>query len=180
MSVKIRLKRSGSKKRAFYRVVVTDSRNARDSRSIEDIGYYNPLEDPVVINVDREKVAAWTAKGAQMTDTVKTLLRNENNLQSSRRSTVSFTAEVIEKKPKKSEKGEGKGKKARKAAAEGAVAVAEAPKAEAPKAEEAKAEAPAPEVAEAVEAKAEEVKAEAPAPEAAAETPEAKPEGDKA
>ncbi|NNF06487.1 MAG: 30S ribosomal protein S16, partial [Candidatus Eisenbacteria bacterium] len=87
MSVKIRLKRSGSKKRAFYRVVVTDSRNARDSRSIEDIGYYNPLEDPVVINVDREKVAAWTAKGAQMTDTVKTLLRNENNLQSSRRST---------------------------------------------------------------------------------------------
>lgn len=158
MSVKIRLKRAGSKKRPFYRVVVTDSRRARDSRSIEDIGYYNPIEKPAVVNVDREKVAAWTAQGAQMTDTVRSLLRQENTVHRSRREVPSFSAEVIEaKKPKKGgEKGKAKAPKpaAKPAEAAGAVAVAEAP-------------AKAAEDAPAAEAAPEADKAEAPAAEAA-------------
>ena len=75
MSVKIRLRRMGAKKAPFYRIVVADSRYPRDGRFIEEIGYYNPLEDPAVINVDAEKAKKWIANGAQPTDTVKSLLK---------------------------------------------------------------------------------------------------------
>ena len=73
--VKIRLRRMGAKKAPFYRVVVADSRFPRDGRCIEEIGTYNPLTKPVVINVDADKAKAWIAKGAQPTDTVRGLLK---------------------------------------------------------------------------------------------------------
>ena len=75
MAVKIRLRRMGAKKAPFYRIVVADSRFPRDGRFIEEIGYYNPLEEPPVIKVDEEKVQKWISNGAQPTDTVKALLK---------------------------------------------------------------------------------------------------------
>lgn len=75
MAVKIRLRRIGAKKAPFYRIVVADSRYPRDGRFIEEIGYYNPLEDPIVLKVDAEKAQKWIANGAQPTDTVKALLK---------------------------------------------------------------------------------------------------------
>ena len=75
MAVRIRLRRMGAKKAPFYRVVVADSRYPRDGRFIEEIGYYNPLVDPVDIRIDVEKAQKWIANGAQPTDTVKELLK---------------------------------------------------------------------------------------------------------
>ncbi|MBQ3490868.1 MAG: 30S ribosomal protein S16 [Clostridia bacterium] len=75
MSVKIRLKRIGAKKAPFYRVVVADSRYPRDGRFIEEIGYYNPLTNPVEIKIDSEKAQKWISNGAQPTETVKSLLK---------------------------------------------------------------------------------------------------------
>jgi small subunit ribosomal protein S16 len=74
MATAIRLARRGSKKHPTYRIVVTDSRNARDGRFIESIGYYNPLQDPSVIEVDETKAKKWLATGAQPSDTVRKLL----------------------------------------------------------------------------------------------------------
>jgi len=73
--VKIRLRRMGAKKAPFYRIVVADSRYPRDGRFIEEIGYYNPMEEPSVVKVDPEKAKAWMKKGAQPTDTVKALFK---------------------------------------------------------------------------------------------------------
>jgi len=75
MATKIRLKRMGGKKKPFYRVVVTDSRNPRDGRFIEEIGYYDPCHDPATINIDAEKIKTWTASGAIVSDTVKSLIK---------------------------------------------------------------------------------------------------------
>ncbi len=75
MAVKIRLRRMGAKKAPFYRIVVADSRYPRDGRFIEELGYYNPLEEPSVVKVDVEKAKKWIANGAQPTDTVKELLK---------------------------------------------------------------------------------------------------------
>lgn len=75
MSVKIRLKRIGAKKTPFYRVVVADSRYPRDGRFIEELGYYNPLSEPVDIKIDSEKAKKWIASGAHPTETVKSLLK---------------------------------------------------------------------------------------------------------
>ena len=72
MSVKIRLKRMGSKKNPFYRVVVADSRAPRDGRFIEELGFYNPNTKEK--NIDKEKAAEWIAKGAQPTETVRVLI----------------------------------------------------------------------------------------------------------
>lgn len=72
--VKIRLRRMGAKKAPFYRIVVADSRYPRDGRFIEELGYYNPMTEPVEVKVDAEKVAKWLQNGAQPTDTVKALL----------------------------------------------------------------------------------------------------------
>ena len=74
--VKIRLRRMGAKKAPFYRIVVADARSPRDGRCIEEIGTYNPLTDPAVINVDVEKAQTWIKNGAQPTDTVRALLKN--------------------------------------------------------------------------------------------------------
>ncbi len=75
MAVKIRLRRMGAKKAPFYRIVVADSRYPRDGRCIDEVGYYNPLTDPVDLKVDTEKVQKWISNGAQPTDTVKSLLK---------------------------------------------------------------------------------------------------------
>jgi len=75
MAVKMRLRRIGAKKAPFYRVIVADSRSPRDGRFIEEIGYYNPLTDPVDIKIDGEKAKKWISNGAQPTDTVKALLK---------------------------------------------------------------------------------------------------------
>jgi small subunit ribosomal protein S16 len=72
--VVIRLRRAGSKKRPFFRVVVTDSRSARDSSFVEILGHYNPRTRPAVVNVDRERVNYWLSKGAQPSDSVRTLI----------------------------------------------------------------------------------------------------------
>ena len=75
MAVKMRLRRMGAKKAPFYRIVVADSRYPRDGRFIEEIGYYNPVSDPVQIKIDAEKAKKWIENGAHPTDTVKTLLK---------------------------------------------------------------------------------------------------------
>ena len=72
---KIRLRRMGSKKNAFYRIIVADSRSPRDGRFIEEIGYYNPLTDPADVKINGEKAKAWIANGAQPTDTVRAILK---------------------------------------------------------------------------------------------------------
>ena len=74
MSTKIRLTRVGSKKKPYYRIVVTDSRSPRDGRFIEKIGLYDPKVEPSKIEIDKEKAASWLKKGAQPTNTVKKLL----------------------------------------------------------------------------------------------------------
>ena len=73
--VKIRLRRMGAKKAPYFRIVVADARAPRDARCIEEIGTYNPLTDPAVINIDAEKAQAWIKNGAQPTDTVRGLLK---------------------------------------------------------------------------------------------------------
>ncbi|MGQ9557248.1 MAG: 30S ribosomal protein S16 [Desulfurispora sp.] len=73
MAVKIRLRRMGAKKRPFYRVVVADSRSPRDGRFIEEIGYYDPLQNPAVIKIDEAKAQDWLKKGAQLTDATRAL-----------------------------------------------------------------------------------------------------------
>jgi small subunit ribosomal protein S16 len=72
--VVIRLRRAGSKKRPFFRVVVTDSRAARDSSFVEVLGHYNPRTKPEVLKLDRERLAHWLKLGAQPSDTVRTLV----------------------------------------------------------------------------------------------------------
>ena len=76
MAVKIRLKRMGSNKKPFYRIVVADSRSPRDGKFIEEIGFYNPISQPKQVKINDEKAVKWLGCGAQPTDTVKTLLVN--------------------------------------------------------------------------------------------------------
>ena len=75
MAVKIRMKRLGAKKAPFYRIVVADSRRARNGRFIEEIGFYNPISEPRMFRVDADKVKNWIANGAQPSDTIKRLFR---------------------------------------------------------------------------------------------------------
>lgn len=74
MAVKIRLKRMGSKKKPFYRIVVADSRSPRDGRFIETVGTYNPVAQPAEVTVNEELALKWLGNGAQPSDTVKNLL----------------------------------------------------------------------------------------------------------
>ena len=75
MAVKIRLKRLGQKKRPFYRVIVADSRSPRNGRFIEEIGYYDPNQEPSTIKIDAEAAKKWLSTGAQPTETVAKLLK---------------------------------------------------------------------------------------------------------
>ena len=72
--VVIRLRRAGSKKRPFFRVVVTDSRAARDSSFVEILGHYNPRKKPALVDVNKDRVDFWLKQGAQPSDTVRTLI----------------------------------------------------------------------------------------------------------
>ena len=77
MAVKIRLRRMGAKKAPFYRIVVADSRYPRDGRFIEEIGYYNPTTEPATVKIDAEAAKKWIGNGAQPTDTVRSILKNQ-------------------------------------------------------------------------------------------------------
>ncbi len=72
----IRLARFGAKKKPFYRVVVIDKERARNGRSLEVVGHYNPLTSPAKVHLEHERIAHWTKVGAQLSDTVARLLKN--------------------------------------------------------------------------------------------------------
>ena len=110
MAVKIRLARHGAKKRPYYRVVVADGRMPRDGRFIEEVGRYNPLTNPKVIDINLEKVDEWVAKGAQPTNAVSHLIDVARNGQP-----------VVEKKTKISKKAAAKAAAAAEAEAEAAA-----------------------------------------------------------
>ena len=76
MAVRIRLTRVGATKQPTYRLVVADSRSARDSRSLETIGHYNPRTDPIDLKIDAERAKKWLSQGAQPSDTVARLFRS--------------------------------------------------------------------------------------------------------
>lgn len=71
----MRLRRMGTKKQPFYRVIVADERSPRNGRFIEELGYYNPLTEPATIKIDADKAKEWIKNGAQPTETVKVLLK---------------------------------------------------------------------------------------------------------
>ena len=75
MAVTIRLRRMGAKKAPFYRVIVADSRAPRDGKCIEEIGTFDPMKTPAIVNIDAEKAQQWIKNGAQPTDTVKALFK---------------------------------------------------------------------------------------------------------
>ncbi|HEX6593908.1 MAG TPA: 30S ribosomal protein S16 [Bacillota bacterium] len=77
MAVKIRMKRVGSKRNPFYRIVVADSRFPRDGRNIEQIGTYHPVSNPVQLDIDEEKALNWMKNGAQPSDTVRNLFSKQ-------------------------------------------------------------------------------------------------------
>lgn len=148
LAVKIRLARAGAKKTPFYRIVAADSRSPRDGRFIEILGRYNPRTNPSTIELDVEKVDAWLAKGAQMSETASKLYD-------------------IAKNPEAAAP-EAKSKLSKKAQAKAAEEAAAAEKAAAEPVAEAAEEAPAEDAAAAEEAPAEEPPAEeAPAEESA-------------
>lgn len=76
MAVKIRLRRVGQKKAPFYRVIVADSRSPRNGRFIDEIGTYDPKQEPSLLKVDEEKAKKWLDNGAQPTETVARLFKN--------------------------------------------------------------------------------------------------------
>jgi small subunit ribosomal protein S16 len=79
VSVRIRLKRFGTKRRPYYRIVVTDSRSPRDGRTIEEVGFYHPIEiAEKQITVKEDRIREWLGKGARPSDTVRKLLNNIN------------------------------------------------------------------------------------------------------
>jgi small subunit ribosomal protein S16 len=73
MSVTIRMQRAGGRNAPFFRVVVADSRRARDGRFLEKVGYYNPLSKPAQVHLDQERVRFWVSNGAQMSESVNAL-----------------------------------------------------------------------------------------------------------
>ncbi|PKQ17360.1 MAG: 30S ribosomal protein S16 [Actinobacteria bacterium HGW-Actinobacteria-7] len=157
MAVKIRLARHGAKKAPFYRIVVADGRARRDGRFIEMLGRYNPRANPSLIEVDVEKVDAWVAKGAQMTETVVKLVaiaRGEKVLpeggtaKPSKKSVARAAAEVAAAEKAAADAA----KAAADAAAAAEAAAAEAAAAEAAASEEVAEEAPVEESPEAADA----------------------------
>lgn len=73
----IRLTRMGAKKKPFYRIIVAEKRSKRDGRFIESVGYYDPCRNPVDLKINRERVSYWIERGAQPTDTVRSLLKSK-------------------------------------------------------------------------------------------------------
>lgn len=155
MAVKIRLKRMGSKKNPFYRIVVADSRKPRDGRFIEEIGYYNPLTEPKILRVDADKANSWIKNGAKPTDTVERLFK-ENAVYGA---TGNFDNTDVQK-AKREEKMAAERKARAEKEAELDRLDEEAKEKKAKEAEEAKAAAAAAAEAEAAEAEAEEAEGE--------------------
>ena len=172
MTTRIRLRRMGSNKRPFFRVVVADQRSPRDGRFIENIGKYHPLDDPSVIEIDQGRALHWLRVGAQPSDQVRNLMQKVgiwDEFVKERPSAAAAPAKERVEKPKLSKKAK---QKAEAAAAEPEAPVAEeAQSEEAPKAEPEVAEATEEEAVEAVEPPAEEPQAET-AEETKAETAE--------
>lgn len=127
MTAKIKLQRKGTKSKPFYRVVVQDESAARDSRVIEILGQYEPLKEPSLFNVDKEKISAWLAKGAMPTEKVRILLGKAGLLP------PVDLASLKKRRPKAEERAEAEAKAEEKPAEE--------KKEEKPKEEPAKAEA---------------------------------------
>lgn len=73
----IRLSRRGAKKKPFYRIVVTEKRSKRDGRFVESVGYYDPCREPADVKIDRERVSYWIERGAQPSDTVRSLIKRK-------------------------------------------------------------------------------------------------------
>ena len=158
--LKIRLSRGGTKKRPVYKVVVADSRRARDGKFIEKVGFFNPLlpkDKKERVGLEAERIKYWLGEGAQPTTRVARIL-GENKI-IPMPANGSNPNKAIPKKERKKEGDEA-------AAPAAAAPKAEAPKAEAPKAEAPKAEAPKAEAPKAEAPKAEAPKAEAPKAEA--------------
>jgi small subunit ribosomal protein S16 len=171
MSTRIRLRRMGSKGRPFYRVVVADQRSPRDGRFIENIGRYQPLNDPSLIEIDPERALHWLRVGAQPSNQVRNLMQKIGIWDTFVAERPKAAASSGAPKPERPAK-EKLSKKAQAKAAEAAKTAAEP----APEAAKAAAE-PAPEEAapEAVEPASETITEEAPTPEPAEEeapTPE--------
>jgi small subunit ribosomal protein S16 len=72
----IRLARFGAKKKPFYRIVVIEKERARNGRNLEVVGHYNPLTDPAKVDLNRERITYWTKNGAQLSETVARLIKN--------------------------------------------------------------------------------------------------------
>lgn len=100
MAVKIRLRRMGSKNRPAYRFVVADSRERRDGASVEMIGHYDPLTDPATVSVDVESLFKWMDQGAQLSETVRSLLKKEGILDRSGRRPKSKAGQAAPAKEK--------------------------------------------------------------------------------
>jgi len=179
--VAIRLARTGAKKRPSYRVVVTDKRRPRDSRSIEIVGFYNPRLDPIELSLKRERIEHWLGVGAQPSDTVKRLIKRfDEHGATGPESRASYVPVDVPEEQRPSAVAAAAAKvEADKAEAAAAEAKAEADKAEAEKAEAEKAEAGGAEAASGEEATSEEPAAEAPKAEAAPEA-EAAPKAEAA
>ena len=98
MAVKMRLTRLGDKKSPFYRIVITDSRNARDGAYIDKVGHYNPTTVPAEVVIDADKAKDWLAKGVQPTETVRALLLNAGVIEKSDKLSPSKTNPKKKKK----------------------------------------------------------------------------------
>jgi len=135
LSVKLRMKRMGTKKRAFWRIVAIDSRMARDGRFIEILGYYNPMVEPPQIKVDDDRIYYWLNKGALPSEKVGQLLRKLGLMERWRLMRTGITiqeldAKIAERRLKQPKLIEGKEKKKRpskKKAAKAAAAKSEEP-----------------------------------------------------
>ena len=98
MGVKMRLTRLGDKKSPTYRIVVVDSRKARDGEYIDKVGHYNPTTSPAEVVIDAEKAKDWLSKGVQPTETVKSLLLNAGVIEKSDKLSPSKTNPKKKKK----------------------------------------------------------------------------------
>jgi len=147
--LKIRLRRMGSRHRPFYRVVVSDARNVPTAAALDEIGYYDPRKKPAVVKIDSERVEFWQGRGAQLSSTVRRLVR-----QAARPLAVAESAPAEPAKKKVAEKAaaEPVAEVAEKAAPAAEAAAEETPAAEASEAEEAAAEATKPAEADAAAA----------------------------
>lgn len=119
MAVKLRLRRLGRKKRPLYGLVAADSRSPRDGRYIEDLGRYNPLEEPATIALERDRILYWLNQGAQPTDTVRSILSSEgillaHSLLRKGLSDEEIASQVEEHKARRQEKAASNVKKTRK------------------------------------------------------------------